>query len=191
MSEATAQEANEMTTAIAKADALADLGPAAQTRSRLKWRPRLVLAGFVVTLAALSISTSRLQPADGSVGTTGAEPAVTPGLAGSPWLDRLEVINLKKRLVRAGYSIKVSGGIGPVTRSALADYLQLDETHPLSPFLARALSGTVITGRRNPAAWNNYFGLDRPTRLVERPLTGPGMQLDPNGNYRPPSELNH
>jgi hypothetical protein len=86
--------------------------------------------------------------------------------------------------VRAGYSIAVDGKLDPVTKSALADYLQLEPTHPLSPFLASALAGNWITGYRNPAAWNQRFGLNRLTRFVEKPLTGPGGQLDANGNLR-------
>ena len=67
-------------------------------------------------------------------------------------------------------------------KSALADYLRPDSTHPLSASLASQLDGTVITGLRNPAAWNKRFGLDRKTTFVERPLTGAGGQLDANGN---------
>ena len=96
------------------------------------------------------------------------------------------MIHLKKQLVRAGYSIKVDSTLDPITKSALADYLQLDPTHPLSPFLASALEGTVITGFRNRVTWNSRFGLHRLTKFVERPLTGPGGQLDANGNLRAP-----
>jgi hypothetical protein len=102
----------------------------------------------------------------------------------STWLDRLAVIRAKKQLVRAGYSIKVDGNLDPVTKSALADYLRLDSSHPLYPNLAAALQGTWITGLHNPAAWNSRFGLHRLTKFVERPLTGPGGQLDANGNVR-------
>ncbi len=72
------------------------------------------------------------------------------------------------QLVRAGYSIKVDGNLDAVAKSALADYLQPDGAHPLSPFLASALEGTVITGLRDPSVWNRRFGLHRPTTLVER-----------------------
>jgi len=44
----------------------------------------------------------------------------------------------------------------------------------------------VITTLRNPAAWNSRFGLNRKTKFVERPLTGPHGQLDANGNIRLP-----
>ena len=53
------------------------------------------------------------------------------------------------------------------------------------PFLLMFLV-TVITTLRNPAAWNNRFGLNRKTKFVERPLTGPHGQLDANGNIRLP-----
>jgi hypothetical protein len=109
-------------------------------------------------------------------------PRWTP--SGSAWLERLAVNRAKKQLVRAGYSIKLDDNLDPVTKSALADYLPLDSSHPLDPNLAAALQGTWITGLRNPAAWNSHFGLHRLTKFVERPLTGPGGQLDANGNVR-------
>lgn len=176
-----------MTTAIAKTHALPAPRPAAQRGSRLSWRPRFALAGLVITLAVVAVSASQLRSADWSTGTAGPEPALSSAPAGSPWLARRDVISLKKQLVRAGYSITVDGSVGPVTRSALADYLKPDATHPFSPFLASALRGTVVTGYRNPTAWNNYFGLDRRTRFVERPFTGPGGLLDPKGNLRMPA----
>ena len=72
----------------------------------------------------------------------------------------------------------------PVTKSALADFLQPSSRHPLGPSLAVALQGTIITTLRDPRAWNMRFGLNRRTRFVERPLTGPGGQLDAYGNVR-------
>lgn len=175
-----------MTTAIAKQNAI----PVNRSDVLPGSRPRIVLAGLVITLVVVSIATSRMQPASASADDLSAAEPVSAGTQlGAPWLDRLEVIRLKRQLVRAGYSLRIDASLGPVAKSALADYLQLDETHPLSPFLARVLSRTVITGRRNPVAWNNYFGLDRPTGLVERPLTGPGGQLDANGNLRTPLAL--
>jgi len=104
----------------------------------------------------------------------------------STWLERLAVIRAKKQLVRAGYSIKANGNLDPIMKSALADYLPLDPAHTLDPILAAALQGTWITGLRNPTAWNSLFGLHRLTKFVERPLTGPGGQLDANGNLRGP-----
>jgi hypothetical protein len=38
----------------------------------------------------------------------------------------------------------------------------------------------------DPDAWNSHYGLERATKFVERPLTGPGGQLDANGNFRAP-----
>jgi hypothetical protein len=46
------------------------------------------------------------------------------------------------------------------------------------------LHGAVLLGRQNPVLWNRRFGFNRPTRFVERPLTGLGGQLDANGNIR-------
>ena len=140
-------------------------------------------SSFVLPAKTINVAMpTSLVSTEGEDRTAGAEPA--SALAGSPWLDRLEVVRLKKQLVQTGYSLRIDDSLGPVTKSALADYLQLDRAHPLGPFLVRLLRKTVITGRRDPQAWNNYFGLDRPTRFVERPLTGPGGQLDANGNLR-------
>jgi hypothetical protein len=80
------------------------------------------------------------------------------------------------------YWLPVTTWLDPVTRSAAADYLRISERTPLDPVLALALQGTVITGRRDPEAWNARFGVNRLTRWVERPLTGPGGQLDAFGN---------
>jgi hypothetical protein len=142
----------------------------------------------MLTLALVSVGTWLIvdraagRSANPVSSSTTPAPSFTPIAA--PWLGRVEVLRLEKQLVRAGYSIAVDGKLGPVTKSALADYLQLDATHPLSPFLASALEGTWITGLRKPAAWNRRFGLNRLTRFIEPPLTGPGGQLDANGNLR-------
>ena len=101
-----------------------------------------------------------------------------------PWLSPVDVVGLQRQLVRAGYSIRVDGILDPVTKSALADFLRPSRRHPLNASLAAALDGTVITTRRNPTTWNMRFGLNRRTRLVERPLIGPDGQLDADGNLR-------
>ena len=90
----------------------------------------------------------------------------------------------QNRLAAAGYSIRVTGVLDPVTKSAAADFLRVTQSQPLEPWLANALQGTVIRGTRDPVAWNERFGLNRPTRMVERPLTGPEGQLDAFGNLR-------
>ena len=89
---------------------------------------------------------------------------------------------LELQLLNAGYSVKIDGKLDPVTKSALADYLRPDASRPLDPSVTKALEGTVLTGRRDPAAWNARFGLNRLASIVERPLTGPGGQLDEHGN---------
>jgi hypothetical protein len=162
---------------------------AAAPSSRTARRRALGLAVIILTAAAVAVGTWLIvaRVARGGATPVAAATAVatwTP--IASPSLEQLEVIHLKKQLVRAGYSIKVDGTLDPITKSALADYLQLDPAHPLSPFLASALEGTVITGFRNGATWNSRFGLHRLTKFVERPLTGPGGQLDANGNLRAP-----
>jgi hypothetical protein len=162
---------------------------AAAPRSRTARRRALALVVIILTAAAVAVGTWLVvaRVARGSATPVAAAPAVATSTSiASPSLEQLEVIHLKKQLVRAGYSIKVDGTLDPITKSALADYLQLDPTHPLSPFLASALEGTVITGFRDRATWNSRFGLHRLTKFVERPLTGPGGQLDANGNLRAP-----
>jgi hypothetical protein len=177
-----------MTTTIAKPVAIPTPPIASPSRRRAGRRRPRALAALAITLAAIVVGTWLIVELVGGSGAsamsrTASAPAWTPIAA--PWLARLEVIGLKKQLVRAGYSIKVDDNLDPVTKSALANYLQLDASHPLSPFLASVLEGTVITGFRNPTAWNSRFGLHRLTKFVERPLTGLGGQLDANGNLRP------
>ncbi len=177
------------TTTVAKPGVTYTPPTAAAPRSRTARRRALALAVIILTAPAVAVGTWLIvtRVAQGSATPVAAAPAVaawTP--IASPSLEQLEVIHLEKQLVRAGYSIKVDGTLDSITKSALADYLQLDPTHPLSPFLASALEGTVITGFRNRVTWNSRFGLHRLTKFVERPLTGPGGQLDANGNLRGP-----
>jgi len=160
---------------------------ATASRTRGARQRTLTLAGLTLALAVVSVGTWLIvdRTAGRSANPVSAAtslPGWTP--SGSTWLERLAVNRAKKQLVRAGYSIKVDDNLDPVTKSALADYLPLDSSHPLDPNLAAALQGTWITGLRNPAAWNSHFGLHRLTKFVERPLTGPGGQLDANGNVR-------
>lgn len=176
-----------MTTTVAKSGAIRRARtPAAARRRRAHHRP-LTLAGVILTLGVATLGTwltvDRLAGSSAKTVTAATDaPAWRP--IASPWLEHLDVIRIEKQLVRAGYSIKDDGSLDPVTKNALADYLRPDQAHPLSPFLASALEGTVITGWRNPSTWNNRFGLNRRTKFVERPLTGPGGQLDSNGNIR-------
>jgi hypothetical protein len=117
--------------------------------------------------------------------TGNSQTVATPSPAASARLDSyfvLRVAGLQQRLRGSGYSIGATGMLDPVTRSAAADFIQVDAAHPLDPWLATALQGTVITGRRDPVAWNHRFGSDRATQMVERPLTGAGGQLDLYGN---------
>ena len=176
-----------MTTTVAKPGGTFASPTAAAPRLRTARMRALALAVIILTAAAVAVGTWLIvvrvaRQSATPVAAATAEATWTP--IASPWLEQLEVIHLKKQLVRAGYSIKVEGTLDPITKSALADYLRLDRAHPLSPFLASALEGTVITGFRNRATWNSRFGLHRLTKFVERPLTGPGGQLDANGNLR-------
>ena len=150
-------------------------------RSRISRRLALGLAGIVLVSAGISIGT--WFAVERAVG--GAEASASaPGPVFPTWLTPIDVPGLQEQLVRTGYSIAVDGVLDPVTKSALADFLRPNSRHPLSPSLAAALQGTVITARRDPRAWNMRFGLNRRTRFVERPLAGPGGQLDASGNVR-------
>ena len=155
-----------MTTTVAKPDPIRLPSTAAPLRSQRSWHRPLVLAGCTLALAVVSAGTW-LTVAQ-LTGASGTDVTAAAPLSGwtpqSLWGQGLDVIRLKERLVRAGYSIKVDGTLDPVAKSA-----RLDFTHV-----------------GNPAAWNLRFGLNRPTKFVERPLTGPGGQLDANGNIRPP-----
>lgn len=88
----------------------------------------------------------------------------------------LDIRGLQAHLKAQGYDIRVDNKVGPKTLSALADYLQLGKGTTLSPAMAKLLKGTVITGRRDPQAWNSRFG---------SPATRPVVQTttaDPHGN---------
>ncbi len=98
-----------------------------------------------------------------------------------PPLRDLNVKGMQRHLVNQGYGIRVSGKLDPITKRALADYLQPSRSN-LAPNLVAALKGTAITGARDPSAFNMRFGLSRTTKKVERPLTGAGGQLDEAGN---------
>lgn len=117
----------------------------------------------------------------------------------------LNVRALQQQLVRAGYKIKVTGQLDPLTKSALKDYLQPNAQHPLSAGLEQALggpqtsqlhkSGTTydIHGARNPGAWNAAHGLNTPPTHTSVPNTPPAAvtnsrstatNTDPSGGAR-------
>jgi hypothetical protein len=151
-------------------------------------RHRLALAFLLPALAAAAVTTSLMLAGSASVSSRPPVAAVAPGRAWTPfmtpWAEAVDVPGLKRQLVRAGYQVKIDDSLGPVTKSAFADYLTSGTASLLGPSLVSALHGTALLGRENPVLWNRRFGLDRPTKFVERPLTGPGGQLDANGNIR-------
>jgi hypothetical protein len=159
-----------------------------QRRTR---RASIAVSGVVLALALASLGTwlalDRAAESNAPAMVAGSAVPLWPPIS-LPWLQPLvtdvdkQLVSIDKQLVDAGYSIKADGKLDPVKKSALADYLRPNSTHPPSASLAPQLEGTVITGLRNPAAWNKRFGLDRKTTFVERPLTGAGGQLDANGN---------
>jgi hypothetical protein len=155
---------------------------------RSHWtRRRLALAAIVATLAAAAGATPLLLTGSAGPSETpaAAAPAVPEWTPFGPWFEAVDVRGLKRQLLQAGYQVKVDDSLDPLTKSALADYLLPGSAHALGPALDRALRGTVILGRQNPVAWNLRFGLHRPSKFAERPLTGHGGQLDANGNIRP------
>src|SRR5262249_29636651 len=143
-------------------------------RSRIFGRLGLVIASIALALAG--ISTGTWLAVDLTAGSATAA-AATPVFR--TWMKPIDVVSLQQQRVRAGYSIAVDpiaaddGILDPVTRSALADFLQPSSRHRLRAPLAAALQGTVITALRDPVTWNRRFGLNRRTRSVERPVTGP------------------
>jgi hypothetical protein len=156
--------------------------------SRSHWaRRRLALAVVVPTLAAGVAGTSLMlagsaDPSSAPVAAAAPAPTWTP--IASSWVEAFAVRDLKRQLVRAGYQVKVDDSLDAVTKSAVADYLRPGSAGSLGPVLPRALGSTILLGRQDPAAWNSRFGPHRRTKFVERPLTGPGGQLDANGNLR-------
>jgi len=152
-------------------------------------RRRLALALLVPALAAAAAVTSLMLVGWTSLSSRPPVDAAAPPERAwtsfeTPWAEAVDVIGLKRQLVRAGYRVKIDATLDPVTKSALADYLLPGSASSFGRSLARALRGTVLLGRLNPVLWNLRFGLNRPTKFVERPLTGPGGQLDATGNIR-------
>lgn len=176
-----------MTTTVAKSSAIRTPPTDAAPRSRHMRRRWLTVSAISLTFAGLAVGTW-LTFAGGDGQSAPRASALTPATAWmpipSPWVNQPGVIDLKKQLVRAGYQVTVDDSLDPVTKSALADFLLPGSVSSLGPALVRGLRGTVVLGRQNPVAWNSRFGLHRPTKFVERPLTGPGGQLDLNGNLR-------
>jgi hypothetical protein len=143
--------------------------------------PWFLVAGAVALAVLVGLGIWAL--ANRSTSTT--QPQATPAATGIPWPEISSaggVKGLQLQLRAAGYSLAVDSVLGPLTRSAAGNYLRPTSVTPLDPLLKQALAGTFITGIRDAAAWNARFGLNRATRFVERPLTGPGGQLDAFGN---------
>jgi hypothetical protein len=179
----TKREEVEMSTTVVRGTNTAG-SAAAPRRSPFEARRRtLVVSAVVLALAMIGLGTWYLVEQASGAGQTPAAVRAW-GARPWPWVAGNGVVRLEQQLVGAGYSLTVDRRLDPVSKSALADYLRPSSAHPLSPSLAAALEGTVLTGRRDPFAWNRRFGLNRRTRFVERPLTGPSGQLDANGNVR-------
>lgn len=149
-------------------------------------RGRIAVVALVPALAAAAAATSLMLAGSASMSSPPVDVASAPARTPfeSPWADAVNLRDLKRQLVRAGYQVRVDDSLDPVTKSAFADYLLPGAASSLGQGLAAALRGTVLLGRQNPVLWNQRFGLNRPTKFVERALTGPGGQLDANGNIR-------
>jgi hypothetical protein len=141
------------------------------------WLAAVVMAAVVAGLGSWKLVDHLTA---GNAATTVSTPApseLQPAAA-------LITVGLQRRLRAAGYSLETNGVLDPITKSAAADFLR-GEDLTASPWLLSSLGGTVLTGRHDPGAWNARFGVDRRTRMVERPLTAPGGQLDAFGNLNP------
>ena len=177
-----------MSTTVLKSAATRIPPTAAPSRSVRRFP--FALAALFITLAAVGVGAWLIaEHVDGSGGSVLSPRAITPAWTPieTKLLERRRIVGLKRQLARAGYSIEVNGNLDPVAKSALADYLRPDGAHPLDPFLAVALEGTVITGVRDPVTWNNRFGPRRVTTFVELPFSGGREKLDANGNVLSPS----
>lgn len=87
----------------------------------------------------------------------------------------VDVLGMQKYLRGKGYNISADGKLGPVTKAALADFL--NPKGKIGDALSQALAGTHITGHRNVAAFNAKFG-NAPVKAF-RPR---GQLLDKHGN---------
>lgn len=148
--------------------------------SHHRWlRPAaIVLSGAMLGVGAWLL-TAR---STGSTGTRTTTPPAVAQTAGD--LTRsLDITALQRQLVDAGYAIRVTAALDPLTRAAAADFFG-SAGRPVAAPLAHMVAGTIFLGKGDPADWNARFGLDRRTRLVERALIGPAGQLDAYGNLR-------
>lgn len=99
-------------------------------------------------------------------------------------IGQLNIEGLRRILIAHGYHIPASGnGVGKIMKSALADFLNPKKLDTGGP-LAHVLSGTHITGRRDPAKWNKLYA---PVGPKGRPVVGlsPQKTLDKQGNPKP------
>lgn len=91
---------------------------------------------------------------------------------------------LRRMLIAHGYRLPAHGnGMGKLMKSALADFLN-PQGLKKGGAIADALSGTKITGNRDPQAWNKRYAPVGPDgRSVV--AIGPGKTLDKHGNPQP------
>ena len=135
----------------------------------------VVFAGVALGIGGWFLAAWLSEPTSPTAGS----PVTIALPAPDPWVPEM----VREQLIDAGYAIPSHGDVDPLTRAAAADFFGSAQ-HPITPALAMRFAGTRFLGRADPARWNTRFGLHRLTRLAERSLTGPGGQLDDDGNLR-------
>ena len=105
--------------------------------------PRRRLAVFLLApaLAAAVAATSLMLAGPASVSSPPVDVASAPVWTAleSPWAEAVNIRDLKRQLVGAGYQVRVDDSLDPVTKSAFADYLTPGTASSLGAGLARAV----------------------------------------------------
>jgi len=109
----------------------------------------------------------------------------TVNVGGPGVTQQLDVKALQATLAKAGYKIPVDGQLGPTTKAALGDYLQVSKGHPISTALQAALGKTAITGNRDPARFNSL--LNPSTKSIVSTVKVDKNGNDPGGTTAPPA----
>lgn len=108
-------------------------------------------------------------------------------ISGSTSAEPMNIGGIQQMLMHKGYGIPAGehGKLGPVTKAAMRDFLQVSSSHPVSARMLNVLKGGPITGSRDAKAFNQKYGLTprgARTSVVDKPLSGAGGLLDPAGN---------
>jgi hypothetical protein len=138
---------------------------------RTRWPLVAIVVAAVAAIAGWTL-VERLTSTSESVAPRAAAP-----LAAAPF-EISSVAALQRQPQASGYAIPVTGVLHPLTKSAAGDSLGALAIRRLALGLRVSMADTVLTGHHDLVAWNARFGAARLTRMVERPVTGPGGQLD-------------